>query len=230
MGLNRASDSRLLRAGVVALVLVGAAAVGCDRGTKATESTTAVASASNKAAAYGLKLRLWFADGTSVAPRGICGDNARPPAVDCEAECQRGVMSILQRWYQPLGIEVGLWRPEDADVHVVVVTDGGRWCGHTPNTRGIAPIQADCSPVRAGTAYAFVCSESALACATVIAQEHAHLLGVEHTSDPEDVMYPHASTRTVGFLDRDVPVVNSQCGRSTQNSSKALAAAIRTLK
>ena len=60
----------------------------------------------------------------------------------------------------------------------------------------------------------------------IIAQEQAHLVGLEHTNNPHDIMYPTISTDTMGFVDGDSPVTGDRCDRETQNSYRMMKKAL----
>ena len=59
---------------------------------------------------------------------------------------------------------------------------------------------------------------SARETAVIIAQEQAHLVGLEHTTDPHDVMYPTICTDCAGYVDADSGISGDKCDRGTQNS------------
>jgi hypothetical protein len=56
-----------------------------------------------------------------------------------------------------------------------------------------------------------------------IAQEAAHAFGLQHSSDPDDLMYPRVDLSQRGFLDRESAVASPNlCGPTTQNSHQLL--------
>jgi hypothetical protein len=56
-----------------------------------------------------------------------------------------------------------------------------------------------------------------------IAQEAAHAFGLQHSADPDDLMYPRVDVTQRGFIDRDSPVASPNlCGPQTQNSHQLL--------
>ena len=48
----------------------------------------------------------------------------------------------------------------------------------------------------------------------IIAQEQAHLVGLEHTNNAHDIMFPTISTDTTGFVDGDSAVTGDRCDRA----------------
>jgi hypothetical protein len=71
------------------------------------------------------------------------------------------------------------------------------------------------------TAYAFACDRDAATCARRIAQEQAHLVGLDHADSRTDVMYPF-ETASAAFRDRAFRTLNPRCGQLTQNSHQLM--------
>jgi hypothetical protein len=60
-------------------------------------------------------------------------------------------------------------------------------------------------------------------CASLIAHEHGHLMGLEHVEGSGDLMTEGSCTSCNGFENRDLHVIApSACGRRTQNSWRLL--------
>jgi hypothetical protein len=162
---------------------------------------------------------LWFADGTAPPTRDDLCHGARPPPYSCSlagsrTECQAAVQGYLDRWYASFGVRFTSVAPPESVAHdTVVISTDGRWCGSVP--AGLA--QSTCDPLPSGTAWAFACGESAEQCAAIVAQEQAHLLGLEHTDSPLDLMFNPVCRDCVGFENRPNRVVSGRC-RSIQNS------------
>lgn len=173
---------------------------------------------------------LWYATG---APPPSIGDpppcKATPPAYTCSfgssvEDCQRKVQALLDRWYAGFNVVFTLARPTSGVYYTVLIASDGAWCSQGPAIGGYAPFRRDCSDMAGGTAYAFLCGTDAKTCAIVIAQEQAHLVGLQHTSSSSDVMYPMLCPTCDGFEDRDVAVVTAPgttCG-GTQNSYRLM--------
>jgi hypothetical protein len=164
-------------------------------------------------------VHLWYADGSEVPTPSLPCNSHRPPAYSCafatsRADCQAAVQVHLARWYERFNVHFTVVAPPSDVAHdTIIITGEGDWCG--PVAGGLAPVT--CEALAAGTAWAFTCGESAHTCAAVIAQEHAHLLGLEHTDSPADVMSNPVSALCLGFEDRDNVVVAGRC-RRRQNS------------
>ncbi len=109
--------------------------------------------------------------------------------------------------------EIKVAPPPSVPHDTMIITTNGDWCGYVP--AGLAPVT--CDALDAGTAWAFACGDSAEKCAAIVAQEHAHLIGLEHTDSPRDVMFNPVCEDCVGFEDRENGVVAGRC-REQQNS------------
>src|SRR5262249_26996187 len=83
-----------------------------------------------------------------------------------------------------------------------------------------------CKDLQGGVAYALQGGGSARETAVIIAQEQAHLLGLEHTTDAHDIMFPTISTDTMGFVDGDSGVTGDKCDRASQNSYQSMKKAL----
>jgi hypothetical protein len=106
-----------------------------------------------------------------------------------------------------------LREPGEAPHDTVTITSNGDWCGGVP--AGLAPVTCEALPQ--GDAWAFLCGDSAQQCAAMIAQEQAHLLGLQHADSADDSMFNPAYTSCRGFGDRENLVMGSRC-RRVQNS------------
>jgi hypothetical protein len=162
---------------------------------------------------------LWFADGKDPPDlNGPCKHN-RPPSYSCRfgatpQACQLAIYNYLADWYATLSVHFTTYRPPtNARYDTVIITTNGDWCGDV--AAGLAPFT--CDALETGTVWAFACGDSAQRCAAIIAQEQAHIIGLEHTASPADVMANPLCDHCVGFENRLNPVVAGRC-RSTQNS------------
>jgi len=85
----------------------------------------------------------------------------------------------------------------------------------------VAPVDCSLSGKWGRTGYVFSCDDVAR-CAVRVAQEAAHLLGLDHTDDPADVMYPRETDGRARFRNVDIATLSPRCGRSLQNSHRIL--------
>jgi hypothetical protein len=172
---------------------------------------------------------LVYADGHDIAGNGpdACAGKGAPPKFVCRfaptlAECQRQVQAYLDRWYADLDIVFTFTRPTSGSYYTEIVSSGGgAWCDVSSRVAGVAPFQ--CRDIDGGVAYTFIGGNSAKETAVIIAQEQAHLVGLEHTTSSHDVMHPTICTDCDGFLDADTAVDSDRCDRATQNSSQMIA-------
>jgi hypothetical protein len=152
------------------------------------------------------------------------------PKFDCAfaptlADCQQQIQSYLDRWYADFNIIFTLTRPTSGKYYTEVVSSGGgAWCKVAANVAGVAPFL--CKDLQGGVAYTFEGGTSAKQTAVIIAQEQAHLLGLEHTTSPHDIMLPTICSDCDGFEDDDVPVTGDRCDRATQNSYQMMKKAL----
>jgi hypothetical protein len=172
-----------------------------------------------------------YADGTKPQPANYDACmGAAAPKFTCTfaptlAECQRQIQSYLDRWYADLNIIFTLTRPTSGKYYTEVVSSGGgSWCNVASNVAGVAPFL--CKDLQGGVAYTFEGGASAKQTAVIIAQEQAHLLGLEHTTSPHDIMLPTICTDCDGFENDDVPVTGDRCDRATQNSYQMMLSAV----
>jgi hypothetical protein len=89
---------------------------------------------------------------------------------------------------------------------------------------GVAPFL--CKDLAGGVAYTFQGGRSARDTAVIIAQEQAHLLGLQHTTNPNDIMFPTISASTTGFPDESAQVTGDRCDTDKQNSYKMMKKAL----
>jgi len=182
-------------------------------------------------------LWLWYADG-SPAPvdSQYCGDIV-PPAYKCNFgsgidgsridDCRQQVQALLEAWYKDFNLLFTLTRPPSGDFYTVIITSGWAKCQQTlpPNEAGMDPSKEagiapgnGCIDNPGQTALAIECGSNAHDCATLIAHEHAHLVGLEHTASRTDIMYPTLLASAAGFDDNSDTTVDDACDLKTQNS------------
>jgi hypothetical protein len=167
---------------------------------------------------------LFYATGKDLpaTDTNACSGKGAPPAFKCAfaptlGECQRQIQTYLDKWYANLNIVFTLTRPTSGKFYTEVVSSGGgAWCDVSPKVAGVAPFL--CKDLQGGVAYTFLGGSSAKQTAIIIAQEQAHLVGLEHTMSTKDLMYPSICSDCDGFQDTDTPVDGDRCDRTSQNS------------
>jgi hypothetical protein len=162
---------------------------------------------------------LWYADGGPLPVNTTCA--AAPPAYRCDFAptpegCKREILRYLDAWYADLDLVFTHSKPP-GDYDTVVITTDGAWCGAGPQNLGRGQLGPQCQTLPTGYAIAYQCGTDAKRCATIIAQEQAHLVGLEHTVSEHDVMNVNFFTTHDGFEDAVNPVINPECQRE-QNS------------
>lgn len=165
---------------------------------------------------------LVYADGTSLATTTPNACHATAPRFRCSfgaslLDCQRKIQSYLDRWYADFNVIFTLTRPTSGAFHTVVVSSGGgSWCGVDSGVAGAAPFL--CNALGSGAVYAFRGGEDPRQTAVIIAQEQAHLVGLEHTASDADLMSPTICESCDGFERDPEPIVGDRCDRKTQTS------------
>jgi hypothetical protein len=174
---------------------------------------------------------LRYADGTEQHTSSYDACNSgKVPKFECTfaptlVECQRQIQAYLDAWYADFNVIFTLTRPTSGKYYTEVISSGGgAWCKVDDKVAGIAPFL--CNDLAGGVAYTFQGGRSAHETAVIIAQEQAHLLGLEHTTNSHDIMFPTISPDTMGFVDDDSGVTGDRCDRATQNSYKMMKKAL----
>jgi hypothetical protein len=175
-------------------------------------------------------LYLQYADGSSAPAADYDACKGKAPKFECTfaptlAECQRQIQAYLDAWYADFNIIFTLTKPTSGPYYTEVVSSGGgAWCGSGSRSAGVAPFL--CKDLKSGVAYTFMGGRSAKETAIIIAQEHAHLIGLEHTDSQRDLMNPSICSNCNGFLDENTPVAGSKCDREKQNSYQMMKKAL----
>ncbi|HEY2903758.1 MAG TPA: Ig-like domain-containing protein [Polyangia bacterium] len=165
---------------------------------------------------------LAYADGTELPKTDVNACSGTAPKFVCNfapslEECQRQIQTYLDKWYADLNVVFTLKRPTSGRFYTEVVSSGGgAWCGVDARVAGVAPFL--CKDIYGGVAYTFMGGDSAKQTATIIAQEQAHLVGLEHTNSDNDLMLPTICHDCDGFEDANNMVMTDRCDRPTQNS------------
>jgi hypothetical protein len=173
---------------------------------------------------------LVYADGTQLANTAYDACTGAAPKFNCTfgsslLDCQRQVQTYLDRWYANFNVIFTLTRPSSGNYYTEVVSSGGgSWCGVASTVAGVAPFL--CQDLHGGVAYTLDGGGSAHDTAVIIAQEQAHLLGLEHVSDTNDIMYPYICQNCDGFENQAVATTADRCDRETQNSYQMMLSAL----
>lgn len=165
---------------------------------------------------------LAYSDGNALPASTPDACHGTAPKFICQfapslKECQRQIQTYLDDWYADFNVVFTLTRPTTGAFYTEVVSSGGgAWCSADSTTAGIAPFY--CQDLTGGVAYAFMGGATAKETAIIIAQEQAHLVGLEHTKSERDLMHPTVCTACEGFENVDNKIDNDHCGRADQNS------------
>jgi hypothetical protein len=179
-------------------------------------------------------LWLWYSDGSFLPEDSLSScSGLRPTAFKYNygatvEDCQRQVQVYLDAWYADFNLVFTLTRPPSGDYYAVMITSEGTWCQQTTSSEaGVAPFNCNDNPGQ--SAFAFECGYSAHACATLIAHEHGHMVGLEHTVSTTDVMNQTILSTATGFDDISDRVLDDAyniCNLRTQNSYGQMLAAL----
>jgi len=192
---------------------------------------TAPVVASDKIAPAPKVIYLVYADGKTPLPAtnyNACSGVA--PKFECSfgttlLDCQQQVQAYLDRWYADFNVIFTLTRPTSGSFYTEVVSSGGgAWCSVDSSVAGVAPFL--CQDLHGGVAYTLDGGANAHDTAVIIAQEQAHLLGLEHVADTNDIMYPFICQGCDGFENQAVTTSGDRCDRQTQNSYQMMMAAL----
>jgi len=158
---------------------------------------------------------IYLAYAAGAAPKFVC---QFAPTLKA---CQQQIQAYLDRWYADFNVVFTLTRPTSGWYYTEVISSGGgAWCGAKENVGGIAPFL--CNDLAGGVSYTFSGGRTAKETAVIIAQEQAHLVGLEHSASTHDVMYPTICSDCDGFENLDNKVQGDVCGRPQQNSYQLL--------
>ena len=179
-------------------------------------------------------LWLWYPEQSNLAntEEGPYCSRLSVPAFSCTFgknvdDCKRQVQSYLDAWYADFNLVFTFSRP-NADYYTIVVTNDGSWCPNPPEDgiAGIAYHSNTCDDLTGYAGYVFSC-DNAHDCATVIAHEHAHMVGLEHTVSITDVMNRKVQANAKGFDNEDNnATVDDVCDYLTQDSYQRMLSAL----
>ena len=145
-----------------------------------------------------------------------------------EAEAARRILDRVQELFLPFNILVTAQRPEQGPYLMAMLGGNGVKLGFPAAAAGVAIL--DCENRRSNE-LVFVFPEAATlaapdpieAVAVAVAQEVGHAFGLEHSVDPEDIMFSNVALRGKRIVDADVRVAGIPgCGRTRQNSFRML--------
>jgi hypothetical protein len=118
-----------------------------------------------------------------------------------------------------------LTRPASGSYYTAVVSSGGgAWCDVKDTVAGVSPRV--CAPIQSGVAFTLDGGSSAHDTAVIIAHEQGHLLGLEHVTDDNEIMYPFICQSCDGFENSTFTVSDDACRRPTQNSHQMMMQAL----
>jgi len=200
----------------------------------AVEVTTSAATAADAGATGPVTaphvVYLDYADGSpspNINPNACTGT---PPKFVCQfgsnlKDCQKQIQAYLDKWYADFNVVFTLTKPTSGPFYAEVVSSGGgAWCQASAMTAGIAPFY--CKDLGGGVAYTFMGGQNAKDTAIIIAQEQAHLVGLEHTKSTSDVMHPTICSNCDGFEDVTNQIDGDRCGWPNQNSYQRMLSAL----
>jgi hypothetical protein len=172
-------------------------------------------------------LWIWYSDGGPLSEEGPAACNAyTSSAYWCNFgrttdDCKRQVQAFLDKWYADFNLVFTFTRPS-ADYYTVAVTGDGNWCPVSSDEGGIA-YGSGCNDLPGFAGYALKCGTSAHDCATIIAHEHGHMVGLEHTDSILDVMNRTVQpNKATGFDNNENNTTDDTCDRLTQNSYQVM--------
>ncbi len=136
----------------------------------------------------------------------------------------RTVARQVHQLYLPYNVVLTTARPAAGPYTLIVIAGAPSLLGYAPEVAGLAFM--DCNNEHEDDVV-FVFPEALKgnlsSLAVTIAQEAAHALGLEHTTNVMDVMHPRLNAEQNGFPDVDSVIAGKRvCGPPTQNSHRRL--------
>jgi hypothetical protein len=149
------------------------------------------------------------------------------PGMNDQAARRDLVASLAQQVndaFLPFNLVVTTTRPESGPYTMVVVGGGPALFSMDAHVAGVAYMDCDNrQPDNVVFAFPDALGGSEQALLTTIAQEAAHAFGLQHSADPDDLMYPRVDLAQRTFQDRETSVASPNlCGPQTQNSYRRL--------
>ena len=203
---------------------------------------TLIAGTPGRAAAQPAVLYLNFSDGSenvikanvddAAEDRSIMGSVTPYPAftwpgVTDEAARRKLIDDVTQQVndaFLPYHVLVTTTRPAEGPYTMVMVGGSPALFGMDAHVAGVAYMDCDNSqPANLVFAFPAPLGDNVHGLFSTIAQEAAHAFGLQHSSDPDDLMYPRVDLQQRSFIDRDSAVAMPKyCAPSTQNSHRRL--------
>jgi hypothetical protein len=189
------------------------------------------------------QLYLNFSDGTETLVKADVDNAARnesglgaaapypafnwPGFADGSVDRRDLIRTITRRVHEaflPYNILVTTTRPPEAPYTMVFIGGSPALFGFDARVAGVAPM--DCGNVEASNVvftFPTALRGNVHGLFATVAQEAAHAYGLEHTSDPSDLMFPRVDPAQRRFQDRASRIDGQRlCGREIQNSHERL--------
>jgi len=143
---------------------------------------------------------------------------------EARVAAERVLIAQLHRSFLPYNLLIADERPVSPPYSAILVSGGGSPFPDVPNALGLAPL--DCRNLQDNNlafAFAGAARGDIRSLFVTIAQEAAHAFGLEHTTDPQDIMFPVADPLASAFTNRTSFIDPPRfCGSQTQNSHALL--------
>jgi hypothetical protein len=150
-------------------------------------------------------------------PSLVDGSNTR-------TELARLVARRVHEIFLPYNVLVTTARPAAGPYTMVIIGGGPADLGFDTRVGGLAYL--DCGNVQpSNVVFAFPAAlrGSLHGLVVTIAQEAAHAFGLEHTTNPRDIMHPRLDPAQAEFPDQESPIFGEHhCGSAVQNSHRRL--------
>jgi hypothetical protein len=149
------------------------------------------------------------------------------PGADDPATKQQVIDELTRRVreaFLPFDIVVTTNRPNAGPYNMVMIGGDPSVFKMDARVAGVAYMDCD-NRQRSNVVFAFPgpLGGSVHGLFSTISQEAGHALGLQHSSDPSDLMYPRVDVAQERFQDREVPVASPiYCDQHTQNSHRRL--------
>jgi hypothetical protein len=141
----------------------------------------------------------------------VCGGRQR---------CADAVVASVRHLWSAYAVTFLTTRPPAGTTYaMVVIAPPTQACSY--GHRGIAPLDCGAHHPR-DVAVVSDCYKDPSTCASLIAHELGHTLGLVHSADARDVMFDGPSDPAQSFRDAESPTVDGDCALATQNAHRTL--------